>query len=155
MNTAHRTRGSGEAASAERAGLDYNPINTRIRSSPGCASCARAVEGRSARGAVEALSERSRGCQGLACRACRVPVEFPVEFSSSECRQVSSRLSSLSKPVKAETPCAWGVEYYCRVLSSCRASCRVCWPPSASRQVTASHPNPPYAIGPSTKTPIY
>ena len=66
---------------------------------------------RRCRGAVEALSRR---CRGLACRACRVTVEF---------------LSSLS----SLTPCAWAsssVEVcrglsrsveVCRGLSSCRA----------------------------------
>ena len=76
-------------------------------------SSCRAVEApsRRCRGAVEALS---RCCRGLACRACRVTVEF-----------LSSLLSL--------TPCAWAsssVEVcrglsrsveVCRGLSSCRA----------------------------------
>ena len=76
---------------------------------PWLSSC-RAVEApsRHCRGAVEALSRR---CRGLACRACRVTVEF---------------LSSLS----SLTPCAWasssvevcrGLSSSCRAVEQCRA----------------------------------
>ena len=79
------------------------------RLEPWLSSC-RAVEApsRHCRGAVEALSRR---CRGLACRACRVTVEF---------------LSSLS----SLTPCAWasssvevcrGLSSSCRAVEQCRA----------------------------------
>ena len=62
--------------------------------SPGC----RAVKlSRLRRGAVEALSRR---CRGLACRACRVPVEFLSSLSRA-CR--AGTLSRLAGLVEADS----------------------------------------------------
>ena len=74
-----------------------HPDHTGAGLSPGC----RAVElSRLRRGAVEALSRR---CRGLACRACRVTVEF---------------LSSLS----SLTPCACGRRVLSRSVEVCRVA---------------------------------
>ena len=92
---------------------------------PWLSSC-RAVEApsRRCRGAVEVLS---RCCRGLACRACRVPVESLSSLSSLTPCAWASRSVEVCRGLSRSVEVCRGLSSSCRVaveLSSCRAVSR-------------------------------